>query len=121
MGPQEAPDVGKSAKNKRWGGARPGAGRPAKQPGHRRLALSVTVADRHWANVHLYAEQHGLSASEVLDGMLACALLSQPYQSFLDTWYDTHTLEETLQHLAAGRERIVPKAPSQSNGTKEPI
>jgi hypothetical protein len=96
---------------KKWGGARAGAGRPAKQPGVRRLALSVTVTDKHWAAVHIYAQQLGLSASEVLDGMIGAALAGAPYDSFFETWNATHTLDETLQHLAQGRERIVPKAP----------
>ncbi|MDB5097871.1 MAG: hypothetical protein JWM80_2292 [Cyanobacteria bacterium RYN_339] len=107
--------MGSNDNTKKWGGARQGAGRPAKQPGHRRPALSVTVTDTHWAAVHLFAQHHGQSASEVLDGMIGCALAGEPYASFFASWYATHTLDETLQHLAQGRERIVPKAPAQES------
>ena len=108
-----------SGKPKNWGGARVGAGRPAKQLGQRRLALSMTVADCHWANLHLFAQHHGLGTSDVLDRMLAQAMATEPYASFLAAWYDGHTLEQTLEHLAAGRERRVPKAPAGSPQRQE--
>jgi hypothetical protein len=121
MGPEDSSKAEKAASKKNWGGARVGAGRPAKQPGQRRLALSVTVADHHWANVHVYATHHGMSASEVLDGMLAQASRCEPYENFLKGWHASHTLEETLKHLSAGRERIIPKSAPPKGEQKESV
>lgn len=118
MGSDELGTPEKSGSGKNWGGARAGAGRPAKQPGHRRLSLSVTVADRHWASVYLYAQRHGLSASEVMDQLLARALEVEPFASFFADWFAEHTLAETLEDLARGRERVVPKA-SPDGAAKE--
>jgi hypothetical protein len=103
--------MGNDERSKNWGGARQGAGRPAKQPGKRRMALSATVSDRHWAAVHVYAQHQGVGISEALDGLIGMALAHEPYAGFFEAWNATHTLEETLEHLAQGRERVVPKAP----------
>lgn len=94
----------------KWGGARPGAGRPAKQPGHRRVAISTTISDRNWATLHLLAEQQGRSVSEVIDTIIAQACATPPLKAIVDAWFETHTLEETLAHLQSGREKVVPKA-----------
>lgn len=101
---------GERSGKQNWGGARAGAGRPRRKAGEKRLALSVTVADRQWALVHLYAEQHGLSVSEVVDRMLACIHEVEPFAAFFGAWFEANSLEETLDHLTAGRERVVPKA-----------
>lgn len=55
------------------GGLRPGAGRPAKQPGMKRRRLSTTISQTSWEALRHYAEVAGLTLSEALDRMIAAA------------------------------------------------
>lgn len=57
-----------------WGGARTGAGRPSKEPGAKRKALSVTIAEARWHALRRIAERRAMPVSEVVDAMVALAL-----------------------------------------------
>ena len=94
------------------GGARPGAGRPPKQPGQKRMVLSTTISQRCWTDVHLFASSHGKSVSEVVEALLVLGTGLSPYKEFYQDWYAARTPEETFEQVLAGREKVVPREPS---------
>lgn len=92
------------------GGARPGAGRPPKQPGQKRMVLSTTISQKCWTDVHLYASSHGKTVSEVVESLLVLGTGLSPYSEFYSQWYETKSPEETFQDLMKGREKVIPAA-----------
>lgn len=55
------------------GGARPGAGRKAREPGDKRKRLSTTVSGLSWHRLRALASRSGMSVSEVLDQLIELA------------------------------------------------
>lgn len=84
-----------------WGGARTGAGRPSKEPGVKRKALSVTIAETRWEALRELAEGRGMSVSELVDAMLSLAFTHPAFSP------------EAPQEL----ERVVPRAGGRSADT----
>lgn len=97
----------------RRGGARPGAGRPPKEPGQKRMVLSTTVSQQCWTDVHLYAESHGRSVSEVVEALLTMGCQQAPFNEFYTGWYASRTPSETFESLRGRRARPV-NAPATS-------
>lgn len=55
------------------GGQRPGAGRPAREPGFKRRRLSTTVSQGTWSVIQRFAERSDLAVSEALDALIGHA------------------------------------------------
>ena len=55
------------------GGARPGAGRKAQDPGTKRRRLSTTISNASWQALQELANQAGTSISQTLDALIAGA------------------------------------------------
>ena len=85
----------------KWGGVRPGAGRPTKQPGQKRKVLSVTVAEATWHQVRAIAERRGLSVSELVNEILTRAV-SEPEERALIIPQADHTAEGSTRLDGAG-------------------
>lgn len=71
------------------------------------MVLSTTVSQQCWTDVHLYAESHGRSVSEVVEALLTTGCKQAPYQEFYTGWYASRTPLETFESLRRRRARPV--------------
>jgi hypothetical protein len=74
------------------------------------MVLSTTVSQQCWTDVHLYAESHGRSVSEVVEELLAMGRQQAPYQEFYTGWYASRTPLETFESLRRRRARAAESA-----------
>ncbi|MNS49594.1 hypothetical protein D3C72_822050 [compost metagenome] len=71
------------------------------------MVLSTTVSQQCWTDVHLYAESHGRSVSEVVEELLTMGRQQAPYHEFYTGWYASRTPSETFESLRRRRARPV--------------
>ncbi|MFN3431860.1 MAG: hypothetical protein ACK46X_18140 [Candidatus Sericytochromatia bacterium] len=69
------------------------------------MALSTTVSQQCWTDVHLYAASHGRSVSEVVEELLAMGRQQAPFNEFYTGWYASRTRSETFESLLCRRAR----------------
>src|SRR5688500_550215 len=65
------------------GGARAGAGRKPKSPGHPRVSLSTRISDESSKQLRAYAAAAGLPMGQALDEMLAFASMRPLFAELL--------------------------------------
>jgi hypothetical protein len=69
------------------------------------MVLSTTVSQQCWTDVHLYAESHGRSVSEVVEALLTMGRQQAPFNEFYTGWYASRTPSETFESLRRRRAR----------------